>query len=221
MAVRSGARPRGRRSIVIALCAVMLPLLALEVGVRGLIAAGWVTDAPSRDAQVDLGVLMRASEPRQDVLLLGDSLTRRGVDPVVLATLIEHATGRPANVASMAQLDVEVRSMALLARQLGTADRLPRVMLVGLSMGNYGGPRANPGARAIERSPMGQLVVGCGAEEFPVAWLECQLGQVSAALRWRGQPSRLLDRLLVAGTLTDITTPGGSSAAMASRRPGA
>ena len=210
MTARDGARPRSRRSIVIALCALLLPLLAMEVGVRVLIAAGWVTAAPSRDAQVDVGALMRAAEPRQDVLLLGDSLVRRGVEPAVLATLIEQATGRPAAVASMAQLDVDVRSMSLRARQLGTAERLPRVMLLGLSMGNYGGPRANPGARAIEHSPMGQLVVGCGAEEFPVAWLECQLGQVSAAWRWRGQPSRLLDRLLAAGTLPEFATPDGT-----------
>ncbi len=203
------SRVRRRRILVVAV-ALILPLLLLELALRGMVAAGWLPEAPSRDSQVDAVLLGLATGPRQDILLMGDSLMRRDVDPAVLAELIGDTTGSVPEVASVAQLDVDIRTLLLLARELGRVDRLPRAMVVGLSMGNYGGPRADPGMLGIERSPMGAVTGGCDSRKSPVPWIECLISQGSVAWRWRGEPARLLRAALTRGAPEDVATPDGT-----------
>jgi hypothetical protein len=201
------SRVRRRRILVVAL---ILPLLLLELALRGMVAAGWLPEAPSRDPQVDGVLLGLTTGPRQDILLMGDSLMRRDVDPAVLAELVGEATGSVPKVASVAQLDVDIRTLLLLARELGRVDRSPRAMVVGLSMGNYGGPRADPGMLGIERSPMGAVAGGCDSRRTPVPWIECLISQGSVAWRWRGEPARLLRALLSRGAPEDVATADGT-----------
>lgn len=200
------ARWTRRRAAVTAIVALLMPLLLLELGLRGMVAAGWLADAPSRDGEVDTALLQRAADPVADILLMGDSLTRRGIDPAVLAELIGEQTGVEPRVASIAQLDVDLRSMEVLARQLGRLGRLPRVMVIGLSMGNYGGARADAGMRDMERSPMGWLATGCTGRDLVVPWLECVLAQASVAWRWRGEPDRILRALGTRGPGDGMST---------------
>ena len=80
------------RSVLAALLLVM-PLLAAEIGLRVLVAADRLPFADSHrdDFEITWANLERSGTP--DILILGDSVSKQGIEPNVLDGLARQAAG--------------------------------------------------------------------------------------------------------------------------------
>jgi hypothetical protein len=130
-------RARRVRMILVGVLLVALPILATELGVRALIAAGRLPVAPSHSIDVDASLLAVLGLPRQDVLILGDSQALTAFEPAMVAAALQEPVGRPVSVYNLAQAGFSPAATLLLVRILEQADRLPRVVVVDVPVAAY------------------------------------------------------------------------------------
>jgi hypothetical protein len=181
-----------RRRALLLLALILLPLLAFEVGIRVLIAAGRLPVAVSHSTDLDERWRKAASGPVRDILVLGDSLTAQGIDPRVLADGLSGLAddkGGPVTAASLAVPGGSFGLLADLVRQLERDGRLPKAFVLGISeaMLEHDGGSYD----TFLRSRMGQQMTGCGLATSPGDWLDCQAGRISAFWRWHGLAERI------------------------------
>jgi hypothetical protein len=193
------AGPRIRTlSIVSAALLLLGPLLVLEAGVRVLIATDRLPEATSSQELTDVALADLARGGRPDVLVLGNSAIRNGLQPDVLEGLIAEDGGRVVHAQGIAQGALSLEAQLLLVRALAQRGLLPSTVLVGLTAGTLNGSLDDAEGQAADwftASELGQLWNDCAG----VAWLEladCRLAQVSALWRWRGRADRVLSAAL-------------------------
>lgn len=169
----------------IALIAVLLlvPLLALELGVRGLIAMHHlpVALAHLRDFEISWTNLQRRGTV--DVLVLGDSVAEQGILPAGVRKALAPELGRNVAVFNAASASGTFGVNLAIARQLASEGRLPRVAMIGVQPGILRNDRT---LAIFSQTPMGRLFTACNGTDGMEASLDCRLGQVSALWRWRG-----------------------------------
>lgn len=188
------------RPLAIALAAVLLlgPVVALEGITRLLIDSGRLPVASSSQELTDVALANLERLGRPDVLVLGNSAIRNGLQPDVLEELIHEETGRPVRVQGIAQGAMSLDAQRLLVRSLAERGLLPRTVLVGLTAGTLNGSLDDADGQAADwftSSELGRLWSGCQDVSWPAA-ADCLLGQASALWRWRGRPDRLLEASL-------------------------
>ncbi len=187
------------RPLAIVLAGLLLlgPTLALEVGTRLLIDRHRLPVATSSQLLTDIALSNLEHLGKPDVLVVGTSATRDGLQPDVLEDLVREASGRDVRVQGIAQGGMSLEAQRLLVRGLAEDDLLPETVLVGLASGTLSGLLDGSAAADdwFEGSELGLLWRRCDG----VAWLElpdCVVGQVSALWRWRGRPDRLASAVL-------------------------
>ncbi len=179
-------------SVLLAAIVLLTPSAVAEVGTRALIESGRLPIAPSTDQLADVGLanLMRLGKP--DILILGTSAVRNGIQPDVLEQLIAEETGQEVHVQGIAQSAMSLKAQRLLVKGLAALDLLPDTVITGLTPVSLTGDHRD--GDWFLGSPLGQLWGGCGdtLDDADVeATLDCWLGQNSAVWRWRGHPDRL------------------------------
>lgn len=193
-------RPRRRRAArtsvpraAMILLLLVVPILSIEAGVRGLIAAGRIpiARAHSHDFEVSWMNLQRAGAV--DVLILGDSVAQQGIDPQVISDRVGTWTGHPVRAFNMASASGTFGVNVAVARQLAAEGRLPPVVVIGVQPGIL---RDDATLAIFERSQMGELFTGCAGITAADQVLSCRLSQLSAGWRWRGQLDTLWRALL-------------------------
>jgi hypothetical protein len=192
-------RPR-IRPLAVATAALLLlgPLVMLEVGVRLLIESDRLPEATSSQELTDVGLANLARSGSPDILVLGNSAIRNGLQPDVLETLIAEAGGGVVRVQGIAQGAMSLEAQQLLVRALAERGLLPSTVLVGLTAGTLNGSLDDAEGQAEDwftASELGQLWSDCAAVSWPEA-SDCRLGEVSALWRWRGRPDRLVSAAL-------------------------
>jgi hypothetical protein len=180
-----------RRICRVALIAtlVLLPLVAGELYVRGLILFDRLPLARAhlRDFEIMWTNLERGATP--DLLILGDSVAQQDIDPAVLARAIQTATGAHVAAFDAASPGAGYRVSEAIVMQLAREGRLPRVALIGIQPGSLQG--ISEADQPFFASPLGELLAGCGVTNDINQWLDCQFSSISALWRWRGTPNRL------------------------------
>ena len=207
-------------AILLVAAASLGPLLAAEVGVRILIEIGRLPEAPARTEVVEVTVenLERLGAP--DVLIVGTSVARDGIDPQTLQRLLARSDVE-ATVQSMAVAGVNLPDQHIIIRGLADRGLLPRVAVLGLSSVTLTADQGEPGW--FSATALGRLWDGCQAGSEWDALVDCGLSQVSALWRWRGRLERIVEGV-VRGTPrrlkvgTTILRPDGFLA-VAPRRP--
>lgn len=185
--------PTSIARVTIVLLLMVVPILTIEAGIRGLIAAGRIpiARAHSHDFEVSWMNLQRAGDV--DVLILGDSVAQQGIDPQIISSRVGLWTGQPIRVFNMASASGTFGINLAVARQLAAEGRLPPVVVIGVQPGIL---RDDATLAIFERSQMGQLFTGCTGITAADQVLSCRLSQVSAGWRWRGQLDTLWRALL-------------------------
>ena len=192
-------RPR-IRPLGVAMAALLLlgPLVVLEVGVRLLIESDRLPEATSSQELTDVGLANLARSGRPDILVLGNSAIRNGLQPDVLEALIAEAGGGEVRVQGIAQGAMSLEAQELLVRALAERGQLPSTVLVGLTAGTLNGSLDDAEGQAEDwftASELGQLWSGCAGLAWPEV-SDCRLGELSALWRWRGRPDRLVSAAL-------------------------
>ncbi len=177
--------------VLLATLLLLAPTLAVEAGTRSLIEAGRLPIAPSSDEFADVGLANLIRKGKPDVLIIGTSAVRNGIQPDVLAELIEAETGEEVHVQGIAQSAMSLEAQLLLVQSLAGLDLLPEVVITGLTPVSLNGDNRN--GDWFIHSELGQLWSGCADTSDPEAALDCWLGQGSAVWRWRGKADRLVD----------------------------
>ena len=108
-------------AIVLAGALLLGPTLALEVGTRLLIDRDRLPVATSSQLLTDIALSNLEHLGKPDVLVVGTSATRDGLQPDVLEDLIREASGRDVRVQGIAQ-----GGMSLEAQRLGARPRRGR-----------------------------------------------------------------------------------------------
>lgn len=187
------------RPLGAALAAMLLlgPTIALEGVTRLLIDSGRLPVATSSQELTDVALANLQRLGRPDILVLGNSAIRNGLQPDVLEALIHEETGRSVRVQGIAQGAMSLDAQRLLVRSLADHGLLPGTVLVGLTAGTLNGSLDDADGQAADwftSSELGWLWSGCQDVSWPVA-TDCLLGQASALWRWRGRPDRLLSAI--------------------------
>jgi hypothetical protein len=188
---RPGARLTPRLLLVVAI--LVAPLVAVEGFVRILIATERLPPARAylRDFEITWENLQRRGSV--DVLVLGDSVSQQGIDPAVLAQLIEGEVHASVDVFNAASASGTLGINRAVVQQLEREGRLPRVAIIGLQTGSLRDD--NTYRRVFLQTPMGQLFSGCDGTSSLETGLSCLLAEASAAWRWRGHPADVLTAL--------------------------
>lgn len=186
-------RPPLRRILLLTL-AFLLPIVLVEVGVRALVASGRLPEAPSSERSMEQSWDELVAGSPADVVLLGDSIMARSIDPQLLAEALTQEAGRPVRVFNFAQMGASVVQTRMLTDALIAHGRVPPVVVIGVTPDLIGG-RLSDTDPAVLRSPFALLRTGCGGSPDPSAWVDCLLTQVSAAWRWHGRPERVAEAL--------------------------
>jgi hypothetical protein len=185
-------------SVVLAALLLLGPLVALEAGVRVLIATDRLPEATTSQELTDVALADLARGGRPDILVLGNSAIRNGLQPDVLEGLIAEAGGGVVRVQGIAQGALSLEAQLLIVRALAERGLLPSTVLVGLTAGTLNGSLDDAEGQAADwftASELGQLWSDCAG----VAWPElsdCRLAQASALWRWRGRAERVLSAAL-------------------------
>ena len=187
----TGSRVVARRLIVVV--ALVAPLVAGELFIRGLIAARHLPVAAAHQAALEVAWTNYQQNGPTDILIVGDSLARMGIHPATLARLAEGDAGRPVTAYNLSTPGAGFPVYRAFLEELGREGRLPKVVVIGIStVGLQRGDRQS--ARAL-RSPLGRLVSDCQEVRVLEEVLSCRLESVSALWRWRGQMGRLAEAL--------------------------
>lgn len=174
-------------SVIIAAVLLLGPLIAVELGMRALIAGGRLPEAPSSNefADVSLANLRRAGRP--DVLIMGMSTMRSGLKPATLERAIEAELGRPVHVQNVAQGGISLESQRLIVEHLAEQGLLPPVVITGVSPITLAAEHEGVDEDWFRRSELGRLWAGCDGLGADVDVLACHLSGISALWRWRGR----------------------------------
>jgi hypothetical protein len=192
---RPAATPSRRAGhILLVVLLLLTPLLALEVGVRLLVATHRLPVAPAhtREFEVTWTNLSRGAAP--DVLILGDSVSQQGIEPTVLGRRAGRALGETVSVFNAASPGGTVSVNRVLVEQLAREGRLPRVAIVGIYPGTLKNDLTY--TEFFGRSPMGGIFGDCELEATLEGTLACRLNGLSLAWRWRGQLDRIATSLV-------------------------
>lgn len=177
-------------AFILAAALVILPMVALELGVRALIESQRLPEAPSSNDITDVALANLERRGRPDVLIIGNSTARNAFQPDVLEDLVGEATGvRPA-IAGVAQGAMNLRSQRLLVQGLAEQGLLPSTVIIGLSPGTL--ISGSEEGDWFVRSELGQAWSGCEGVDL-LSTADCWLGKVSALWRWRGRPDRIAE----------------------------
>ncbi len=174
--------PTMRRAMLVLLLLVS-PALAMEAGVRVLIAAGRLPVAPAHDAALGLTWMDFEAMPPPDVIVYGDSLAKQGIDPRVLAAGLR-SPDRPVRVFNMSSAGARPGVNRALARQVEAEGRSPRVAIIGLSLITIRSDTTWTDQMA--KTPMGRLFTDCAPASDLGAQIDCRVEQFSALWRWHG-----------------------------------
>ena len=199
-------RRHGLKVVLVTVVLLVGPFLALELYVRALIATDRLPTAPSHSEQLDIGLINVRDRAPQDVLIMGDSQAATGLEPVVLRTLLETELGRKVTGYNFAQPGNSTHVNTLLLDLIAREGRMPRVVIMDISMSSLVTPQQRPGGedgaapapRRAERRPplltsaLGRELAGCGIETELVDRIDCELAHLSAAWRWHGRPERIV-----------------------------
>jgi hypothetical protein len=169
---------------------LLAPLLLVELGVRLLIASDRLPVAAAHTVEFEITWTNLARAGTPDVLILGDSVSQQGMEPAVLSDLLSDAVGHRVSVFNGSSPGGRVGVNLAMVEQLAREDRLPRVAIVAIYPGTLNNDFTFTGAFIF--TPMGGLFTACQYATDLADALDCQLGSVSAAWRWRGHPDRLV-----------------------------
>jgi len=186
-------RPLRRRPEVL-LLAFLLPVLLLEVGMRALVWSGRLPEAPAHERTLETSWADLHAGPPPDILLAGDSIMERSLDPALLGEGLGAAVGRPVRVFDLGQPGASVAQVALLTDALIRERRLPPVVVIGISPDGLAGQLADGDAAALG-SPFALRLAGCGGRTDPAALADCVIQSASVAWRWHGRPARVAEAL--------------------------
>ncbi len=182
------AGTRIRRLLLLA-ALIVVPLLAFEVGIRVLIASGRLPVAAAHAPEFERSWMELERAGPQDIILLGDSLTHRGIDPAVLGAALA-TPDRPLRVFDLASSGGGYSTNRSLIERLGAEGREPRVAVIGISPV---GLKGDLNWDTVARSPMSRLFTDCETASGIADVLDCGLEQVSAAWRWHGRLSEVFE----------------------------
>jgi hypothetical protein len=187
---RPSATPsrRAGRILLVALLLV-IPLLALEAGVRLLVATHRLPFAPAHTREFEVMWTNLSRGPAPDVLILGDSVSQQGIEPAVLGRRAGRALGRTVTIFNAASPGGTVSVNRALVEQLAREGRLPKVAIVGIYPGTLKNDLTY--TEFLGRSPMGGIFGDCELEGTLEGTLACRLNGISLAWRWRGQLDRI------------------------------
>ncbi len=177
---------RTRRLLLLGVL-ILLPLLAFEVGIRVLIATGRLPLAAGHAPEFERSWMELERSGPQDIILFGDSLTHRGIDPAVLGTAMGTAAA-PLRVFDLASSGGGYSTNRSLIERLDAEGREPRVAVIGVSPV---GLKGDLNWDTVARSPMSRLFTDCETASGITDVLDCGLEQVSAAWRWHGRLSEV------------------------------
>ncbi len=202
-------RDRGRRMprLLVVLLLILLPLVALEAGVRILVATGRLPVAAAHLGNVEYAWASLARRGTADVILFGDSMTQQGIDPKTLADQLEPLVGHRPSTFSLASPGGGFGVNLGLAEQLAREGRLPKVAIVGVSYSSI--ETDSTFQDAFAPSPMGQLFTDCSRESGLDNVVSCKASEVSMLWRWRGRMKRVLGSVLHPLATGSIKAPGG------------
>jgi hypothetical protein len=172
---------------------LLAPLLLVEVGVRVLIATGRLPVAAGHTVEFEITWTNLARAGTPDVLILGDSVSQQGMEPAVLSDLASDAVGHRVSVFNASSPGGRVGVNLAMVEELARERRLPRVAVVAIYPGTLNNDFTFTDVFAF--TPMGGLFTACERATDLADALDCRLGSVSAAWRWRGHPDRLLRAL--------------------------
>jgi GrpB-like predicted nucleotidyltransferase (UPF0157 family) len=174
-------------SVIVAAILLLGPLITVELGVRALIDAGRLQEAPTSNdfADVSLTNLRRAGRP--DVLIMGMSTMRSGIKPDTLERRIEADLGRPVSVQNVAQGGISLESQRIIVERLAQQGLLPSVVITGVSPVTLAAEHEGVAEDWFRRSELGRLWAGCEEEVYEEGGLECRLSEISALWRWRSR----------------------------------
>jgi len=176
-------------AVMLAAFLFLVPLLLVEAGVRVLIATDRLPEADSSNVRTDVSLMNVQRRAPSDVLILGASVIRSGIEPKVLRNSIKSVTGDAVSVQNAAQAAMSLGSQAVLVKGLAERELLPGVAIIGLTPTSLLGGTWD--GDWFADSPLGQLYAGCQHVDEPEARLDCEVGQISALWRWRGQIDRI------------------------------
>lgn len=172
-----------RRRITLVTLLTVVPILLIEVSVRGLIATHHLPVAPAHLPDFEISWMNLERQGTVDVLVLGDSVAQQGILPAGVREALAPALGRDVAVFNAASASGTLGVNLAIARQLASEGRLPRIAMIGIQPGIL---RDDNTLAVFARTPMGMLFTACNAADGIEASLDCRLGQVSALWRWRG-----------------------------------
>jgi hypothetical protein len=180
------------RPITVIIAAVLLlsPLLVVELSLRALIDAGRLPPAPSSNNFADISITNAIRLGKADILALGTSTIRAALHPDTLEGLVAAEVGRDIHVQNLGQGALSLEGQRLLVQGLAERDRLPPVVIVGMSPNTMTGYQWARAQSWFERSELGRMLSGCADLEEPEAAI-CRIGQSSALWRWRGKPEKV------------------------------
>ena len=191
--------------LVMSLALLVIPLLALEVGIRTLVALGRLPEAPAYERPFEVSWHNYHQEGQFDILVVGDSMTEHAIPPHELDAILSAEVGHSVRSYNMASSGADFRVTRYVVRALAREGRLPPIVLIGVSPTSLTGQ--DTFTAAFAPSPMGSRMIGCGWTSAIEQWLSCQLTLVSDAWAWRGEPSQLL-RALIRPMPTTLPGPG-------------
>ncbi len=193
---------RVRRRLLVVLT-LLAPLIAGEVGINFLIASHRLpfADAHRPDFEITWANLARSGPV--DILILGDSVSQQGIEPIVMERLIELETGMRVTVFNAASPGGGLGVNASIVEELATENRLPPVLIVGV----YSGTLSTDSTfqETFSRTPMGHVFTACQVPLSLAETMDCQLGRISALWRWRGRLEEVLTAVKQPLSRTDNT----------------
>lgn len=183
-------RSQRSRRIALAVLSFGVPLLAMEIGARLLIATERLPTAAAHAPEFEITWENLSRLGTADVLILGDSVTQQGIEPSVLQRALRRETGDELVVFNAASPGGGVGVSWAIVEQLAREERLPSIAIVGVFSGTL---RSDATYReAFGLTAMGGLFSDCERMDQTGQQLDCRLAAYSAAWRWRGHPERIL-----------------------------
>jgi hypothetical protein len=195
MAARDGSRSGavGWRRLAMVVLLLVLPLVAVELGIRVLIATDRLPMAAAHTPEFEITWENLSRLGTADVLILGDSVSQQGIEPAELARLLLGELEHGVKVFNAASPGGTVGVNWAIVEQLAREGRLPRVVILGVYPGTLGTDRTYQDV--FSRTPMGGVFSGCDRMQGYGERLDCGFAAISDAWRWRGHPDRILRAL--------------------------
>jgi hypothetical protein len=196
--------PRIRRIIRGALIILLVagPFLGTEMGLRALIAAGRLPIAIAHETSFD-ATWTDLHRERWDVLLMGDSTTRQGINPTIVRKLLSETVGTRVQVYDAGLQGARIDLLLAVARQLGADGSLPSVVVLGIQPEWF--QRNAAFKDFFLKTPMGRIATDC---KYQTGWdeiISCRMEQASVLWRMRGRLAtvvKAMSRLARSGVST-------------------